>query len=407
MKKHLSFLSFVALIVFTCLVFTAFAGCGDKSTSNENTGGNKKPSDNDFTVTELRIITPPDITEYYVGEVFDPEGMVLEAVWSDGELEPLVPSECEISHEGALDADDKEIVFTYEGKSVMLKITVGIGEPSLIKATYPEGSLDRVYLYTPVDLSGVVVNVVFTDGNERKVNDYTLSINGNPVKNLAQTVFDRSGENTVSVTYKEMSDEIKVNVIDGYRVEAEKIFNPSEVTGEMKNYVERIAGGADPRRADPGDTAEASGGQGEYLSRVRKGQVFRFHIWSDVKSKASITLTAAGAYMLRDVGWYPLEMGEMQFNKVFSVKVGTTASDLKALPVADSVKLPGCVAENQTTGDWSLWCKWVEISFGEMQLAQGDNIIEFTVISDYKNNHGESCAANIDCMDVVFIRDDA
>ena len=103
--------------------------------------------------------------------------------------------------------------------------------------------------------------------------------------------------------------------------EAEKIFNPSEVTGEMKNYVERIAGGADPRRADPGDTAEASGGQGEYLSRVRKGQVFRFHIWSDVKSKASITLTAAGAYMLRDVGWYPLEMGEMQFNKVFSVKV--------------------------------------------------------------------------------------
>ena len=65
------------------------------------------------------------------------------------------------------------------------------------------------------------------------------------------------------------------------------------------------------------------------------------------------------------------------------------------------------MAENQTTGDWSLWCKWVEISFGEMQLAQGDNIIEFTVISDYKNNYGESCAANIDCMDVVFIRDDA
>lgn len=407
MKKRWSFLSFVALIVFTCFIFATFTACGGDNEPNDNIGGNKKPGDTDFTVTELRIVTPPDITEYYVGEIFDPEGMELEAVWSDGELEPLVPSECEISHEGALGADDTEIVFTYEGKSVTLNITVSVGEPANVKATFPEDTLDRVYLYTPVDLSGVIVNVVFTDGNARKVTDYTVSVNETPVENIAAVVFDRSGKNTLSVTYKGMSDEIEVDVIDGYRVEAENIYDPSEITDGMKNYVERIAGGADPRRADPGDTAEASGGQGEYLSRVRKGQIFRFHIWSDVDSSARITLTASGAYMLRDVGWYPLEMGDMQFNKVFSVKVGTTASDLKTLAVDDSVILPGCVAENQTTGDWSLWCKWVEISFGEMRLSQGDNIIEFTVISEYKNNYGESCAANIDCMDVVFIRDGA
>ncbi len=405
MKKRLSFLSFIAVIALACFVLAAFGGCGDKSNPNDTTGGNKKPTETEYTVTELRILTPPDIVDYYVGEVFNPEGMELEALWSDGEFEPLVPSECEISHEGELGEDDTEIVFTYEGQSVTLHITVSVGEPASVNATFPEDALERVYLYTPVDLSGIVVNVVFTNGGKRTVSDYEMSIGEKKVDDIAAVVFDNSGKNTLSVTYKGMSDDIEVEVIDGYRVEAEKIYNPSEITDDMKNYVERIAGGADPRLADPGDTAEASGGQGQYLSRVRKGQIFRFHIWSDVESRALITLTAAGAFMKRDVGWYPLEMGEMQFNKVFSVKVGTSASDLTALPIDDSVKLPGSVAENQSTGDWSLWCKWVEISFGEMQLSKGDNIIEFTVISDYKNNHGESCAANIDCMDVEFMRD--
>ncbi|HIW03686.1 MAG TPA: hypothetical protein H9692_03085, partial [Firmicutes bacterium] len=101
--------------------------------------------------------------------------------------------------------------------------------------------------------------------------------------------------------------------------------------------------------------------------------------------------------------WRPLVMGDMQFNKTFVVKYGTaqeaSAETLKTLNVADSVIIPGATSE---VGDPILFENFTDINFGRLELKAGENIIELTVQSEYKNCYGEVVGCNIDRLEIQY-----
>lgn len=73
-------------------------------------------------VDSLEIATPPTKTSYKAGEMFDPTGMVVRAVYTDLLKADLVKYTYAPNRE--LEVDDTEVTITFDGKSVTTPITV-------------------------------------------------------------------------------------------------------------------------------------------------------------------------------------------------------------------------------------------------------------------------------------------
>lgn len=70
----------------------------------------------------IRITQEPTKTQYEVGEVFDPAGMVVTASYNDSTTETV--TDYEIDKTGALTADDTTVTVTYQGKTTSVNIKV-------------------------------------------------------------------------------------------------------------------------------------------------------------------------------------------------------------------------------------------------------------------------------------------
>lgn len=436
-KKRIFTLVLAAVLAFT-LVFS-FTACGDKTEPEKKPGGDEgNPSVDDPYVVELRIVTPPTKTEYMPGEEFDSKGMKLAAEWSHGVTEDLDPSECTMSPSGALAADTEEITFTYEGKSCVQKIVVNSAE--LVSIELDRSALAEQQLVGTVDLYSVKVYAVYDNDSKIQVSDFTFAENGTTIANPAAYEVT-AGEHTIKVTYKTLSAEFKITAFSGYTVDATNIVysevlekNRDEYIGT--NFVENPAAAVydadgnpiisgtnikgfleDGTEADfPGNRYRAGSEQGTpCLADVKKGQIMRFHIWSDFTATVELVITASSGYLLEDNpagSWIPTKMGDMQFNKLFDVNVVSVNSETglpetdeegnevkTPLTIGDEVILPGGESEN---GDMALWAHWQDVSFGEIELQEGDNIIELIVTSEYENKYKASCAANIVGFEVRF-----
>lgn len=116
----------------------------------------------------IKIITAPEKTSYKEGEKFDKTGMVVELVYSDGSTQKItnytVPS-------AALTKADTEIAVKY--KDFSAKCAVTVKAPAGIKiTTAPEKTV-----YTAgekFDKTGMVVEVVYSDGSTEKITGYTV-----------------------------------------------------------------------------------------------------------------------------------------------------------------------------------------------------------------------------------------
>lgn len=195
-----------------------------------------------------------------------------------------------------------------------------------------------------------------------------------------------------------MRSPLRVEVFNGFIIEAENIINTGDITEEDKNFVEKI-NGVFGKKTD----APASGGA--YVGSVFNGDVMRFHIYVEEDCYANLILWASSCNMLVDGGsWDPVVMGDMQFNRLFDIKYGSAAEaesgSLKPIEVDDDVILPGGETDNPA-GDRALWANWKDVDFGTIPLTKGDNIVEMTVISDYVNVR-EPCACNIDRLEIEY-----
>ena len=77
MKKSVKKTAAVFFAVAAIVTIAAlFAACGGVTEKPAQPGGDVP---DDVTVVELTVSDPPNVTEYYIGETFDPTGMKVKA----------------------------------------------------------------------------------------------------------------------------------------------------------------------------------------------------------------------------------------------------------------------------------------------------------------------------------------
>lgn len=100
--------------------------CAPLLTACNSTGESGEPSEpsseTEKKIVSIEIGTPPTKTQYYVGETFDPAGMVVYANYNDSSKEEV--TRYTISKTGPLEESDKEITITYKAKRAKVAITV-------------------------------------------------------------------------------------------------------------------------------------------------------------------------------------------------------------------------------------------------------------------------------------------
>ncbi len=182
----------------------------------------------------IRIeVTPPTKTTYFVGEELDLTGMVVTAVYSDGEgdgvKEPLSSDAYEVSGYDKTKTGTQKITVTYKAnKAVTADFGVTVNAPVLSKIEITAKPTKLLYTEgEELDLTGMVVTAYYSDDSSEIVTEYTIS------------GYDKDGirEQTVTVTYegKRASFKVTVKAADVVR------YNMSFVANIADNFADKIA----------------------------------------------------------------------------------------------------------------------------------------------------------------------
>lgn len=170
----------------------------------------------EVTISELKVKTLPE-TEYYEGDTFDAEGLVLEAVWSDGST-TLIDSGFTWEPFGALKVEDVAVTVNYINgsinKSVEIPIKVSERASALVsievtilpdKTVYREGEL--------FDAKGMIVTAIYEDGTMSAVAGYSVSPDGALTADISSLIIeylDKQTELPIRVLETALTDEDKV-----------------------------------------------------------------------------------------------------------------------------------------------------------------------------------------------------
>lgn len=162
-----------------------------------------KDKETESVLESIRISRLPDKTNYRTGEKLDLTGMVVEAVYSDGAVNVI--TDYAVSEYDFSTAGTKTITLTYEGFTAAFTVEVKGQEAEAVlesirisrqpdKKTYKTGE--------KLDLTGMVVEAVYSDKTVKVITDYTVS------------GYDKSktGEQKVVITYQGKTAEFKVKV---------------------------------------------------------------------------------------------------------------------------------------------------------------------------------------------------
>lgn len=152
----------------------------------------------DNTLKEIKVTTFPK-TEYFVGEDFDKEGMVVTAYYNNGQEREI--DGYDIVNGTNLKANQTSVTIKYQDKSYELPIIVQENSVTNIEIKNPPANL--VYKAgDDFDSTGMIIEVTYKKGNKENVTDYVIK-NGKNLKN---------GQTTVTIEYKGMSVEQEITV---------------------------------------------------------------------------------------------------------------------------------------------------------------------------------------------------
>lgn len=397
----------IALLLALVMTAVLFASCVE--TPSENTF--IPPVDETPYVTELLISSPPIKTEYKAGQLFETAGMRLVAKWSHGVDEDLSPEECKQDPTGPLTAGTTEIMFIYEGVSCKQSITVS--SVVITDVTFDFSSIGSIQLLGAIDLTDISVKAKYEDGSEDEITSGQYEMYEDEIKIEDPAYYNvTQGSHTITVKYGEYSDSFTFTALYGYNVSLNKIYTPEEATiqmSEKNSFLEKPENG--------GDYYLISGNQGMYIGEVGRGSVMRFHIYSEFETQAELVMNIASCRLLEGSWGAPKKMGEVQFNKVFDISVvevdATTGmpeledgNEIKTpIVMADDVILPASVSKS---GDTKILENYVEISFGEITLVEGYNIIEVAVkdCEEYTDHENKVRSGNIAGFRVQALNND-
>ena len=122
------------------------------------------------TVTSISITTPPTKTTYYVGDTFDPAGMVVHSVYSDNSEKDV--TNYTISPQ-VLAADTTAVTVSYGGKTAEVNVTVA--EPAMTGLTVTNPPTKTSYTAGDVfNPTGMIVTATYENSKSAVITDYTL-----------------------------------------------------------------------------------------------------------------------------------------------------------------------------------------------------------------------------------------
>lgn len=376
MKK---FWSGIAVSVSLALAAVFSAACGQTTVPDGETPSVTPPGTDEYYVTKLEVQTPPDKTEYFVGEEFDYTGMVLYAEWNDGETEEIGAYECdEIRPSGPLTASDTTITFVYYGAETTFDITVS--EQTINSLEVDASAVEkRVVAGQNVNLTSIVVTASYGDGETMPVTQYTLTENGEEIETPSRYVVTE-GTHTITVSYLDLTAQFEVVGFSGVKYDfgADSIKSDvTETTAEMplfvepantvKTYTYTTVDGE--RIWSETTTAGYNSTNAEGLTDIKALAEIKIHFRSETASWANINMNAASYYIYQPASG---QIRPMELPKLFS-SVSLNGEEVK---IAESV-LPGGTGWQRVFAD-VLLCSG--------NLKEGDNTLTLVVDDMYYNS---------------------
>ena len=376
MKK---FWSGIAVSVSLALAAVFFAACGKPAAPVGETPSVTPPGTDEYYVTKLRVQTPPDKTEYFVGEEFDYTGMVLYAEWNDGETEEIGAYECdEIRPSGPLTASDTTITFVYYGAETTFDITVS--EQTINSLDVDSSAVEkRVVAGQHVNLTSIVVTASYGDGETMPVTQYKLTENGEEIETPSRYVVTE-GTHTITVGYLGLTATFGIVGFAGteYVFDSNSIKSDvSETTADMplfvepantvKTYTYTTVDGE--RIWSETTTAGYNSTNAEGLTDIKALAEIKIHFRSETASWANINMNAASYYIYQPASG---QIRPMELPKLFS-SVSLNGEEVK---IAESV-LPGGTGWQRVFAD-VLLCSG--------NLKEGDNTLTLVVDDMYYNS---------------------
>ncbi|MFA6861203.1 MAG: bacterial Ig-like domain-containing protein [Bacilli bacterium] len=377
-------------------------------------------------VLDSILITAPTVTTVGTNDVYGFDGLVVMAHYNDNSEDVEVSSDkYSLSIDGttikatdlcSLAAGDYNVTVTYETKTATFAITVIT--KTIKTVTFTDPSSTTLAKGGNYDFSGFKATATFEEEGltsaELNINRIEFSINDTVVHEGDAIALDK-GTYTVNVkvlgTTTEFTHEFTIKIMVGYKIEAEGLTDADDDSITASTYVKGKKSKDDTSYisyhtetgmplASLSDSSTASGGG--YLGEVYPSSYIEFHFKSEIVQNASIEISAASCWLREDSNWQPLWMGDIQLNQVFSA----TANDT-AVTIEDSVVLPGSGSKGNTTTGIASWWGWQTVSFGEMSLKAGWNVIAMEIkpefaLATYVNSHGSYTIMNLDFVQVSF-----
>lgn len=396
----------MALLLVLVMAIGLFAACAPE----EQHDSPPPQVEEDPHVTELIITSPPEKTDYKAGQLFDASGMRLSAKWSHGVDEELSPGECEQSPTGPLTSDVTKITFTYEGVSCSQTITVK--DVNVVGVTFDFSTIGAIQLLGMLDLTAITVKAKYADDTEEEIFSEQYEMYEGDEK-IADPMYYNvtEGTHTITVKYGEWSDSFTFTALYGYNVPLD-VYTPEQAALQIEaknSFLEKPENG--------GGYGFFKGVVSNYLGEVGRGSIMRFHIYSEFETQAELVMSIASCRLLEGSWEAPMKMGEVQFNKAFDINVIEVdpATGLPALSDGNEVKTPIVMADDvilpasvSKTADSKILENYTDVSFGEITLQEGYNIIEVAVkdCEEYTDGDNKVRTGNISGFRVQALNSD-
>lgn len=205
------------------------------------------------TVVGIEIAKQPNLTDYVEGEVFNPEGMVVNAIYSDGSRIEI--TDYTVEPAGPLTVEDTAAVISWNGMTAQVVISVrsGSSETPVITGIEITTAPERTEYKTGevFDPEGMVVSAVYSDGRRQVVEDYTYTPNG------ALTADDTA----ITVSWNGMTAELSISVTDDAEPDHGGDGTADKPSSGNESEGNGAAGeGGNTSGGDQGDSGASSGG---------------------------------------------------------------------------------------------------------------------------------------------------
>jgi hypothetical protein len=152
-------------------------------------GCEHEPGQTDPALVSLAVTKQPGKTGYGVGEEFDPAGLEVTGVYTDGASR--VVSGYSLSEPDMATAGEKKVTITLDGKTAEFTITVFEGEVPIVLQSLTVTTPPAKVLYLkdePFESAGLVITGAYSDGTEEIVTDFAIDAATGAAGEIAVTI---------------------------------------------------------------------------------------------------------------------------------------------------------------------------------------------------------------------------